>query len=967
MMNEQDRSELGRIKERQAALEQEMILLARELRSLEQRTSQPIVAAAPPSETSPAPIIEPERVERAVETKPAPEPTPPIIVNLTPGPGNPQQDAPTAPTPEIHLPPPLPVSSPASTLPPEPPRIPQPAAGPSSRPNGSFEMRVGTFWLVRIGIVMLLTGLVFFGNYAYQNFIVHLNAGGKVALLYVASAILLGTGWRLQRKAAGQSIQNYAQVLFAGGLAALYFTTYAAHHFQNLKVIESPLLDGLLLLACAGFMVFMADLKKSEVLAVFAVLLAYYTSVITRVGSFTLYSNVVLTAASIFFLLRNRWVGLTFASLFATYLAYAFWRFLGDDGWHWASPSEGLWQGAWFLISYWVLFTAAVFLSRDQKLANENRAVFLSANNGAFFTLFLLTMLRVHHGGFWKFSIIYGSVLVALSLAARNRLPSEPVVKNSYLTQGLLLITIGLVTKYSGIHLALMLGAESVILLMLGQQSKNLVLLTGAYLTAGMAVGWGIDGMQLPDRPAITWGITLGLFMLADCFIAHRKSTATNAVRPGPAYFTILALIVFFVVTYDNVSRDHLPIVLAAEGLVLTISIHALRIPEITIFGQAFLVIAALAWLVQFAIPGGTPPWWNPAILLGELLFASHWWQLQKRLLLPSQSGKALQALYALALVGVVDFWVHPLISSPTWLAVTSLLALGLTAYGVFTRAWFIACCAQIFTALSVTQFIIQLAQDTSGWRLPLIPIGTLLLLSFATVQWFRVRPDSTGRFSSPLLQLAVIYRWLALLMSVWWICKYVPERERVWLLALFGLGLFLWSGSRSNREALAAGAVYSAVSLIMFWLPLTESQNVYWPNLVAIVVLLAQRQLARRFPERYPLEPGIHTAVIIIGGLSLWLFLTRWVLEMASGFYLTASWSVFALILFMAGMMLRERVYRWLGLAVLLCSLGRVVIFDVWKLETLYRILSFMALGIVLLVLGFIYNKYQEKIREWL
>ena len=50
-----------------------------------------------------------------------------------------------------------------------------------------------------------------------------------------------------------------------------------------------------------------------------------------------------------------------------------------------------------------------------------------------------------------------------------------------------------------------------------------------------------------------------------------------------------------------------------------------------------------------------------------------------------------------------------------------------------------------------------------------------------------------------------------------------------------------------------------------------------------------------------------------------------------------------------------------------LACALGRVVIFDVWKLETLYRILSFMALGIVLLVLGFIYNKYQEKIREWL
>jgi uncharacterized membrane protein len=90
-------------------------------------------------------------------------------------------------------------------------------------------------------------------------------------------------------------------------------------------------------------------------------------------------------------------------------------------------------------------------------------------------------------------------------------------------------------------------------------------------------------------------------------------------------------------------------------------------------------------------------------------------------------------------------------------------------------------------------------------------------------------------------------------------------------------------------------------------------------------------------------------------------------VLELANGFYLTASWSLLALVLFGVGLLLRERMYRWVGLGVLACTLRRVVIFDVWKLETTYRILSFMALGIVLLVLGFIYSKYQEKIREWL
>jgi uncharacterized membrane protein len=73
------------------------------------------------------------------------------------------------------------------------------------------------------------------------------------------------------------------------------------------------------------------------------------------------------------------------------------------------------------------------------------------------------------------------------------------------------------------------------------------------------------------------------------------------------------------------------------------------------------------------------------------------------------------------------------------------------------------------------------------------------------------------------------------------------------------------------------------------------------------------------------------------------------------------------ALVLFIFGMAVRERVYRWMGLAVLGCSLGRVVFVDVWNLHVIYRVLSFMALGVVLLVLGFIYNRYQEKIKEWL
>ena len=79
----------------------------------------------------------------------------------------------------------------------------------------------------------------------------------------------------------------------------------------------------MLLFAWAAYVVWLADRRKSEVLALFAVGLAFYSSVITHVGLFTLYSNLILTIAAVFFLVRNRWATLSVATLAASYGGYA--------------------------------------------------------------------------------------------------------------------------------------------------------------------------------------------------------------------------------------------------------------------------------------------------------------------------------------------------------------------------------------------------------------------------------------------------------------------------------------------------------------------------------------------------------------------------------------------------------------------------------------------------------------------
>jgi uncharacterized membrane protein len=181
---------------------------------------------------------------------------------------------------------------------------------------------------------------------------------------------------------------------------------------------------------------------------------------------------------------------------------------------------------------------------------------------------------------------------------------------------------------------------------------------------------------------------------------------------------------------------------------------------------------------------------------------------------------------------------------------------------------------------------------------------------------------------------------------------------------------LFTLAGLRPKLETRLACGVYLAAGLLAFAGRLVmENELPLLVNLTVLLALATMQAVARRRPARWPLPETAHTAMILAVVLGTWAFVWRWVVLKSGGthFYLTASWAVLALGVFAAGFVLRERMYRWLGLGILAVAVARVFISDVWKIDLLYRILSFMALGIVLLALGFIYNKYQEKIKQWL
>ena len=80
---------------------------------------------------------------------------------------------------------------------------------------------------------------------------------------------------------------------------------------------------------------------------------------------------------------------------------------------------------------------------------------------------------------------------------------------------------------------------------------------------------------------------------------------------------------------------------------------------------------------------------------------------------------------------------------------------------------------------------------------------------------------------------------------------------------------------------------------------------------------------------------------------------------------YLTAAWGAEAIVVFLIALRVNERSYRWCALILLLLCIGRIVLIDVWTLDQLGRIVSFMGLGAALLIVSFLYARHRELLRK--
>jgi uncharacterized membrane protein len=382
---------------------------------------------------------------------------------------------------------------------PEPERVQAPPVH-ERAPSQAWEAILGGNWLNKIGVLLLVIGLVLFIRYSFGM----MGPAGRVAVSLAVSASMLIAGAALERR---EKYRVAARGLLGGGWAALYATTFAAHGIEAAKVIDDPVLATLLLAAVALGMVLHSLRYRSQTVTGVAYFVAFMTLAITQLNVFAVVALAPLAASLLYLAHRFRWTAMALAGLPATYGIYML---------HAARSSGGsLALGQTILFVYWLVFEGFDLLDSARKRTSDEKASGVFALNVIFFAAVSAIQWQTASGRtLYQFFVLAAaayllSALVRLSILPPSGFPVESsaldrATRGGYegpVTLAATFTAVAISLKLSGLNLAGALMAEAELLFLAGLAFRQRLL---RHLATGLFVVANAPLLNVPPDKYVT-------------------------------------------------------------------------------------------------------------------------------------------------------------------------------------------------------------------------------------------------------------------------------------------------------------------------------------------------------------------------------------------------------------------------------------------------------------------------------
>ncbi len=939
-------TEIQRLRERLASMQrrhaEEMTALAERLSWLEERVVSELEAAPEPP---PVPVF-------------TPEPPTPFLNDpekLLAG-RRKAEPPPLSPEQEAH----------SRQSPPPPPPAPSPVIAPKPAPEGPLELQFGRVWLVRIGIALLLTGLVLLGNYAYHNWIRDLPAGVRLAFLYLGSFAISGAGiWAGRR----ENLKVFGEVVLAGGLAFFYWCTFAAHHVPRLQVVESRVVAGLMLLGAGGLITGVALRRDSRIIAIMGLLLACYATVLQPLGWLSAASNVVLAMAGVALMLRRHWTPVGIAAMAGIYGSFLWWQIAGAAGMRPLDPAA-----LWFLPPVWLLFALPGITGigdRFVDLSERKRALLASANNFAFFGLFSALWLEQQGKvDYWQVPAVFGVVLLLAGAIGRRR----NAAAEWHIAQGLAALTLAMTLKLKGDELAVGFGLETLLLALVYARFGGKVETFFASLGAVAGALWLIMGAAFGQEMPL-WSRGLSAFLIAGATApllwgsGRQKEGSQEALLGRTAATIVLSAGAFAILLGWDLHLHPGWRYLALGGVALTLSAGTIlgdrqrRLPELGVWAGIYLTAVPFFMASDHALH--PPPMaWMP--LLGmALAMAAHWLWIHRAPQVDIKVGALdlpiglFHWVTVLTVPVAIHFALDPLkLTLPQEMASYAGAALLLAALGRFA----LSCPLLVVSAVCLMPPLVslQLEKSPQPWLTEFIP-----LLTAGGIAALSVVPSARPR--SPIAFVAARG-----FMVLGWLMAWHELGRQHWadIMVASAIALLMLTRRTTLKESPPESFVLLVAGTLHF---VSKLGNAPWPHVGELpslqgglvpLALLAVPFLAR---DKWLGLREVRAAILLTGCAALALWSTHALVWYAGWKPVAVLWTILGFALVSTGLWQKLAALRHAGFALLAIAVAKLFIADVWDFATFYRVGAFLALGVALVVLGFFYNRFAEVLKKLL
>jgi uncharacterized membrane protein len=908
---------------------------------------------------------------------------------------------PIAPEPEppVFTPPPVVIPSPAPEpvfvhVPPTPPPPPpieinepvyEPFVAPPFEPETAlakeaWESRIGGNWLNKLGALLLVIGIALFLGYSFA----HMGPAGRSASAIAISAALLAAGVKSEQN---ETYRLFSRGLIAAGWASLYFTAYAMTSLDAAKVIDSPIAAVVLQVAVAAGMVVHSLKYKVQSLTALAFASVYAALALSSMNTFVAIALLPLAASMLFLGRRLEWHNLPILAAAATYGVFL------------TRPAAGapLYAVQSMLFLFWLLFEAF-------DIVNRGRPILFAINAAAGVIASAVIWERMAPAQIWQFSAGAAALYLASTII---RLISGRQSRHEYsLAIAAILAAFGIFSGVPRFWTGIAYIAEAEALFLAGYFLKiraakwfswpAFVIAAAAIVTqlgttviaahtfhiwapAMLILALTLHANRLIDRASSYWSYA------ASSFIALLLVTELKPEHLGLGG-TVYALILFFagrVTDYRLQAYALLTMGAFASAIVPTTPIAAIQLAIAYLaaivpfkhaeefergilrhFGAAATAVftGLLIWLevpsqyagasmmaaslalFELGLRGFPKTLRFPAVALTMTglshIFSFHEAYTNSRIL---AIAAAVNYAYVLRLLRHTEQFCVTLRQAAAWLgSITAFLAIS-TVLPHATRTWPIAILA--LTVLELGKFANDKGLAWNARALTAAAMWTAFdsalpsqMLTMSAVQWWFWH--RSGGF---------LHGWSAAVIFVAALTKQFPDDLiGAWTAAgaLFTAAARFAPTSWRNHFRLQEAVMAAITIALMIVVPSSIPQQSF-----AAAWLLAAVAMSK--------HPAHSIAATLATGIAIF--------HAASGGMLTVGWSLEGIGLLLFGFAIKVRTLRLAGLAVLLSCIAKAFLFDLANLDTIYRIASFIGLGLILLAVSWIYTRCRDQLQRYL